>query len=167
MNSGADPAPLVIMNEERTGLWVWQTEHIRVDLWHIYSVMKYQFMVAIMKLSNWWLQPNRYQWRDEPQILEYCSNWEIYTLYTSTVGMLFSYKRKDQQNHETPSGIGNLRIFSYSVKVLWLTSSQRLKKIIWLSSRSFFSVPDDGFPRNMPCELHFVVLWLVCSPLVR
>lgn len=128
VNSGAYPAPLVVMKEKRTGLWL--------HLWHIYSVMNNQFMVAIMKLSNWWLQPNRYQSRDEPQILEYCSNWEIYLPYTSTVGMLFSYKRNDQQNHETPSDIGNLRIFSYSVKVLWLTSSHRLKKC--LTFQSFF-----------------------------
>jgi hypothetical protein len=41
------------MNEERTELWLWQTEHICFHLWHRYSVtVKEVVMVATIKLSN-------------------------------------------------------------------------------------------------------------------
>jgi len=39
------------MNEERTGLWLRQTEHISGHLWHIYSVTVHGVMVAITNLS--------------------------------------------------------------------------------------------------------------------
>jgi len=41
------------MNEERTGLWLRQTEYIRGHLWHRYSVTVNQVMVAKVKLSKW------------------------------------------------------------------------------------------------------------------
>jgi len=46
------------MNEEMTGKWLRQVEHIRSHLWHRYSIMVNQVMVAIVKLSKWWLQLN-------------------------------------------------------------------------------------------------------------
>jgi hypothetical protein len=36
----------LIMNEDRTGLWLRQKEHNRGRLWHIYSVTINQVMVA-------------------------------------------------------------------------------------------------------------------------
>ena len=44
------------VTEERTGLWLRQTEHIRGRLWHIYSVSVNQVIMAIVKFSKWWLQ---------------------------------------------------------------------------------------------------------------
>ena len=46
------------MNEERTGMCL-QVEHIRGHLWLRYSITVNQVMVAIVKLSKWWLQPNQ------------------------------------------------------------------------------------------------------------
>jgi hypothetical protein len=47
------------MNEERTGKWLRQVEHIRSHLWYIYSIAVNQVMVATVKRSKWWLQPNQ------------------------------------------------------------------------------------------------------------
>jgi len=44
------------MYDERTGKCLQQVEHIRGHLWHRYSIMVNQVMVAILKLSKWWLQ---------------------------------------------------------------------------------------------------------------
>jgi hypothetical protein len=46
------------MNEERTGLWLPQMEHIRGHLWHRYSLTVNQVMVATVKLEKWLLQVN-------------------------------------------------------------------------------------------------------------
>ena len=42
------------MNEERTGLWLRQTQHISANLWHRYSVSVNQVTVMTVQLS-WWL----------------------------------------------------------------------------------------------------------------
>ena len=40
-------------------MWWWKTKHIRGHLWHRYSAMVNQVMVATVKLSKWWLQFKR------------------------------------------------------------------------------------------------------------
>jgi hypothetical protein len=47
------------MNEERAGKFSRQVEHIRGNLWHIYSITVNHVMVATVKLSKWWLQLNQ------------------------------------------------------------------------------------------------------------
>jgi len=49
------------MNEERTGKCLRQVERIRGHLEHRYSIAVSQVMVAIVKLSKWWLQLNQYE----------------------------------------------------------------------------------------------------------
>ena len=44
------------MNEERTGKYLRQMEHIRGNLWHIYSITVNQVMVVTVKPSKWWRQ---------------------------------------------------------------------------------------------------------------
>ena len=50
--------PVIIMNEERTGKFFRQVDHIRGHLWHIYSIAVNHVVVATVKLSKWWLQLN-------------------------------------------------------------------------------------------------------------
>jgi len=45
-----------VINEERVGLWLRQTEHIRRHLWRIYSVTDNRVMMATVKHSKWWLE---------------------------------------------------------------------------------------------------------------
>jgi hypothetical protein len=47
------------MDEERTGLRLRQTERVRNNLWHIYSVTVNRVIVAVVKHSKWLLQLNR------------------------------------------------------------------------------------------------------------
>jgi len=49
------------MNEEMTGKFLRQVEHIRGHLGHRYSITVNQVMVATVKLSNWWLQLSQYE----------------------------------------------------------------------------------------------------------
>jgi len=44
------------MNEERTGKFLRQVEHIYGHLWHRYFIAVNQVMGATVKLSMWWLQ---------------------------------------------------------------------------------------------------------------
>ena len=48
----------LVMNDERSGLWLQQTEHIPVSLWQRYSVTVSKVMMATVNLSKWWLQFN-------------------------------------------------------------------------------------------------------------
>ena len=41
------------MNEERTGKYLRQVEHIRGHLWHRYSITVNQVIVTILKFSKW------------------------------------------------------------------------------------------------------------------
>ena len=47
------------MNEEKTGKFLLQVEHIRDHLWHRYSIAINQVMVSTVKLSKWRLQLNQ------------------------------------------------------------------------------------------------------------
>ena len=47
--------PLISHYEERSGKCLRQVEHIRGHLWHRYSKMVNQVMVATVKFSKWWL----------------------------------------------------------------------------------------------------------------
>jgi len=44
------------MNEEMTGKWLRQVEHILAHLWHIYSITANPVWVMTATLSLWWLQ---------------------------------------------------------------------------------------------------------------
>jgi hypothetical protein len=44
-----------LWTEERTGLWLRQTEYSCGHLWHRYSVTVNQVIVVTAKLSKWWL----------------------------------------------------------------------------------------------------------------
>ena len=44
-----------VINTERINLWLRQTEHIRVYLWHGYPTTVNLVMVTIVKQSQWWL----------------------------------------------------------------------------------------------------------------
>jgi len=50
--------PWQVMNVERVGLWLQQTEQSRGHLWHRNSAMINQVMVANIKLLKRWLQLN-------------------------------------------------------------------------------------------------------------
>jgi hypothetical protein len=50
--------PVINYDEERTELWLRQTEHIRGHLWHIYSITVIQVMAVTVKLSKWCHQLN-------------------------------------------------------------------------------------------------------------
>ena len=43
-----------VINTERINLWLRQTEHIRVYLWHGYPTTVNLVMVTIVKQSQWW-----------------------------------------------------------------------------------------------------------------
>jgi hypothetical protein len=84
----------------------WLRQVSRGHLWHRYSVAVNQVMVVIVKLSsddfnltnrNPWFSnflilvstnPLSKKYRYEPLSLEYRINWEIYTPYAGTAGML-------------------------------------------------------------------------------
>jgi hypothetical protein len=40
-------------DEERNGLWLWQSEHIHGHLWHSYTVTINQDTEATVQLSKW------------------------------------------------------------------------------------------------------------------
>jgi hypothetical protein len=99
-----------VMNEERTGKCLRQVEHIRLHLWHIYSIAVNQVLVATVKFRsddfNWtkrnsWFSsflvstnpPSRKFWY-VPQTLEYRINWEMYTPYAGAVVMLLHINGK-------------------------------------------------------------------------
>ena len=48
--------PVISHDGERTGKCLRQVEHIHGHMWHRYSIMVNQVMVATVKLSKWWLQ---------------------------------------------------------------------------------------------------------------
>jgi hypothetical protein len=84
------------MKEERTGKCLRQVDHIRVHLWHRYSIMVNQVKVATVKFwGDDLILINRNPWFrsfpkfvssnplprkscQEPQALEYRFNWDIY-----------------------------------------------------------------------------------------
>ena len=104
------------MKEERTGKCLWQVDHIRVHLWHRYSIMVNQVKVATVKFwGDDLILINRNPWFrsfpkfvnsnplprkscQEPQALEYRFNWDIYIymyiLHCSCSWNVASYKWK-------------------------------------------------------------------------
>ena len=48
-----------VINEKMTGMRLRQMEHIRGHLWHKYSIMVNQVMVATAKRSKWWPRLNQ------------------------------------------------------------------------------------------------------------
>jgi ribosomal protein L19E len=62
-----------------------QMEHIRGHVWHRYYVTANQAMVATVKLSKWWLQPNQLNF-----ISPIVSKIKIKRIYTRT-SIIYKY----------------------------------------------------------------------------